>query len=179
MKNNLIDDYEIILVGNYVKNSNDKTPEIVKSLSLKHDKVISITEPKPTFGWLGWDVRMALERASGHFIALIDGDGQMPAEDIASCYLASEENNAEVTMTYRITRGDGLYRRTLSNLYNLFVKILFPKCCVKDLNSKPKVLKKDLIRTFDLDQMDGLLTRKSCYNPLKEMPKSWKSQRSF
>ena len=65
--------------------------------------MLAITEPKPQFGWLGWDVRWHL-KARGDFIALIDGDGQMPAEDIAKCYLHSKENNTDITMTYRITR---------------------------------------------------------------------------
>ena len=53
-------------------------------------------------------------------------------------------------MTYRVKRGDGAYRRNLSRMYNSFVKVLFSNCCVKDLNSKPKVIKKDLINSLDL-----------------------------
>ena len=145
-----IENYEIILVGNYVPNSNDKTPDIVKLLSESYEKVLAITEPKPQFGWLGWDVRMALQKARGDFIALIDGDGQMPAEDIAKCYLHSKENNTDITMTYRITRGDGAYRKTLSYIYNSCFKLLFFYGGVKDLNSKPKVIKKEVIQCLNL-----------------------------
>lgn len=150
LTSNKIENYEIILVGNYISGTNDKTPEIVNSLSAFNEKVVAIAEPKPAYGWLGWDVRMAFAKAKGDFIALIDGDGQMPAEDIAKCYLESIENNVDITMTYRITRGDGLYRKTLSFIYNLCINILFPFCKIKDLNSKPKVIKKELLNDLNL-----------------------------
>ena len=145
-----IDNYEIILVGNYIPNSNDKTPEIVKLLSNSNPKIMAIAEPKPEFGWLGWDVRMAFSKAKGDFIALIDGDGQMPADDIAKCYLSSRENDNDITMTYRTTRGDGVYRKVLSFIYNLSVKVLFPFSNIKDLNSKPKVIKREVIHSLNL-----------------------------
>jgi glycosyltransferase involved in cell wall biosynthesis len=150
LNNNEIDDYEIMLVGNYIPKSNDKTPEIIKSLSESNKNVVAIAEPKPEFGWLGWDVRMAFSKAKGDFIALIDGDGQMPADDIAKCYLSSTENDNDITMTYRTTRGDGLYRKALSFIYNMSVKVLFPFSNIKDLNSKPKVIKREVIHSLNL-----------------------------
>ena len=150
LSENQIEDYEVILVGNYIPGLKDKTPEIVKLLSESNEKVTAIAEPKPDFGWLGWDVRMAFDKAKGDFIALIDGDGQMPAEDVAKCYLTSVENDADITMTYRKTRGDGLYRKALSFTYNFCIQILFPFCKVRDLNSKPKVIKKELLNDLNL-----------------------------
>lgn len=150
LKKNEIFDYEIILVGNYVPNSNDNTPNIVNSLSETHKSVYALTEPKPKHGWLGWDVRKAVEKSRGKFIALIDGDGQMPADDLAVCFINSKEKQADITMTYRIKRGDGLYRRTLSYSYNLFVRLLFPTFRIKDLNSKPKIIKRTLIDDLKL-----------------------------
>ena len=150
LTSNKIEDYEIILVGNYISGTNDKTPGIVNSLSASNEKVVSIAKPKPEFGWLGWDVRMAFSKAKGDFIALIDGDGQMPAEDIAKCYLSSRENDNDITMTYRTTRGDGLYRKALSFIYNSSVKVLFPFSNIKDLNSKPKVFKREVIHSLNL-----------------------------
>ena len=74
----------------------------------------------------------------------------MPADDIAKCYLFCRSSAADITMTYRTTRGDGLYRRTLSYLYNLFMKLLFPSIGIKDINSKPKIIKQELIKELDL-----------------------------
>ena len=150
LSENKIVDYEVILVANYIPGLKDKTPEIVKLLSKSNERVFYIAEPKPDFGWLGWDVRMAFDKAKGDFIALIDGDGQMPAEDVAKCYLTSVENDADITMTYRKTRGDGLYRKALSFTYNFCIQILFPFCKVRDLNSKPKVIKKELLNDLNL-----------------------------
>ena len=150
LENNHINDYQIILVGNYIDKFTDKTPEIIRSLADNYQNVSALTLQKPSYGWLGWDVRQALSIADGQFIALIDGDGQMPADDIARCFLASKATKTDITMTYRKTRGDGLYRKLLSLFYNLMMKILFPKILIQDINSKPKVIKHSLLKKFDL-----------------------------
>jgi glycosyltransferase involved in cell wall biosynthesis len=150
MQDNNIKSYDILLVGNYVKESNDKTPEIIIKLANSNENVSALTLEKPNHGWLGWDVRQAFAKTKGKYVALIDGDGQMPADDIAKCYLFCRSSAADITMTYRTTRGDGLYRRTLSYLYNLFMKLLFPSIGIKDINSKPKVIKQELIKELNL-----------------------------
>lgn len=150
MQDNKINSYDILLVANYVKGSIDKTPDIVIKLADNNDNVSALTMEKPEHGWLGWDVRQAFSKTNGKYVALIDGDGQMPADDIARCYLFSKSSDTDITMTYRTTRGDGMYRRTLSYFYNLSMKILFPNVGIKDINSKPKVIKQKLIEELDL-----------------------------
>lgn len=150
IKNGLIYDYEIILVGNYVDATSDKTPEIIRSLADKNSNVSALTLQKPSCGWLGWDVRQAFSKANGQYVALIDGDGQMPADDIVRCFKVSKETNADITMTYREIRGDGLYRKLLSFFYNLVMKIFFPNIIIRDINSKPKVIKSSLLKCLDL-----------------------------
>jgi glycosyltransferase involved in cell wall biosynthesis len=145
-----VKNYQVILVGNYVKDEQDETPKIIAKLANNYEKVDYLALEKPNYGWLGWDVRTAFSIADGTHIALIDGDGQMPANDIAKCFLSSKKTNADITMTYRKTRGDGLYRKTLSFMYNTTVKMLFPYCEIQDLNSKPKVIKRDLLQSLDL-----------------------------
>lgn len=150
MQDNKIKSYDILLVGNYVKESNDKTPVIVSKLATDKEKVSALTMEKPDHGWLGWDVRQAFSKTNGKYIALIDGDGQMPADDIAKCYLFSRSSETDITMTYRTTRGDGMYRKILSHIYNLFMKLLFPRIRIQDINSKPKVIKRELIKQLNL-----------------------------
>src|SRR3989344_2364127 len=80
-KNNL--DYEIVLVGNYRPNTGDKTPEVIKEIASSNPRVKAVIKEKtcPEEA-MGWDMRSGLEVANGKTITVIDGDGQMPPEDI-------------------------------------------------------------------------------------------------
>lgn len=145
---NSITDYEIILVANYVQGQVDNTPNIVKLLAFTTEQVNYLALPKK--GWLGWDVRKGIEASVGDFIALIDGDGQMPAKDIIRVYDKIKNEDLDLVLTYREKRGDGLYRFILSNTYNLFTKFLFPGIPFRDMNSKPKIIKRSSYNLLNL-----------------------------
>lgn len=104
----------------------------------------------PKKGWLGWDVRKGIEATKGDFIALIDGDGQMPAKDIIRVYEQIRKEDLDLVLTYRKKRGDGLYRFILSNTYNFLTKILFPGIPFRDMNSKPKIIKRSSLNLLNL-----------------------------
>ena len=148
LKLNDVNNFEIILVGNYIDGQNDITPNIVKHLAKKNKKVNYLALPKE--GWLGWDVRKGLEASVGDFIAIIDGDGQMPAKDIIRVYDKIRNEDLDLVLTYRKKRGDGLYRLILSNTYNLFTKVLFPGIPFSDMNSKPKIIKRSSLNLLNL-----------------------------
>ena len=148
LKLNHIENFEIILIGNYIEGQNDITPKVVKDLADENEQVICLALPKK--GWLGWDVRKGIEASKGDFIALIDGDGQMPAKDIARVYNKIRNEDLDLVLTYRNKRGDGLYRIILSNTYNLFSKTLFPGIPFRDMNSKPKIIKRSSLNLLNL-----------------------------
>jgi len=95
--------WEIILVGNYIEDSIDRTPEIVKEIANQDPRIRAITKVKQ--GMMGWDMRSGLEMASGRVIATIDGDGQFPMEDVVRVYDKLKNNNLDLVKTYRGTRG--------------------------------------------------------------------------
>ncbi len=72
---NSIPSWEIVLVGNYSENTEDITPEIVKDIASKNDKIKAVTRVKE--GMMGWDARSGLEKAIGKYICIIDGDEQV------------------------------------------------------------------------------------------------------
>ena len=148
LKLNQIENFEIILVGNYIEGQNDLTPIIVRDLAKKNKKVNCLTLPKK--GWLGWDVRKGIEATKGDFVALIDGDGQMPAKDIIRVYEKIRKEDLDLVLTYRKKRGDGLYRFILSNTYNFLTKVLFPGIPFRDMNSKPKIIKRSSLNLLHL-----------------------------
>ena len=81
---NDIRDYQLVLVGNYLESCTDLTPEIVKEFEKENPKILSVVKKKD--GMMGWDMRAGLAAATGKYISVIDGDGQMPVEDLVKVY---------------------------------------------------------------------------------------------
>mgnify|MGYP000201531256 CR=1 FL=1 len=66
-----------------------------------------------------------LTHAKVESVAVIDGDGQMPFEDVIHVYRKLRDEDLDLVKTYRTERGDGFYRKTISIVYN----IIFKKYC--------------------------------------------------
>ena len=92
---------------------------------------------------MGWDMRMGLAAARGRCIGVIDGDGQMPIGDVGKLYELMEEGGYELVKTYRVSRGDGFKRRLLSTVYNAIFRLLFPGMNARDMNAKPKLMRRE------------------------------------
>jgi glycosyltransferase involved in cell wall biosynthesis len=147
-------DYELILVGNYYPDSNDITPNIVKDLAAKYKKVIAITKPKE--GKMGWDMRSGFNAAKGRHTLVIDGDGQMPYEDILRVYRVIKSGNFDLCKTYRIKRYDSLYRRCISVAYNIVFSVVF-MTHARDTNSKPKIITREAYNKLKLVSDDWFI----------------------
>ena len=150
-----IEDYELVLVGNYVEGSADRTPEVVRELAAANPRIRCLAEPKR--GWLGWDMRGGLEMARGDAIGVIDGDGQMPVSDVPTLYRLLRREKYDLVKTFRITRGDGLTRRLISNVFNKLFHLLFPGLQARDMNSKPKILTREAYRRMELRSDDWFI----------------------
>jgi glycosyltransferase involved in cell wall biosynthesis len=94
---------------------------------------------------MGWDMRTGLAAARGRTIAVIDGDGQMPAEDVVAVFNCLNAGGFDMAMTYREQRYDGFTRYVISRVYNRTLKTLFPSVSVRDANSKPKIFTRDAL----------------------------------
>jgi glycosyltransferase involved in cell wall biosynthesis len=131
--------YELVLVGNHNRGDTaDATPAVVRALAADDPRIIPLTLEKR--GLMGWDARTGLSVATGEIIALIDGDNQMPPEDLERVCRRLLENDLDLVMTCRTRRHDGALRRINSRLYNLVFRALFPGYPVNDVNSKPKAM---------------------------------------
>jgi len=155
LEENGIEDYQLVLVGNYVEGSTDTTPQVVYELAAGNSKIICSAKPKE--GWMGWDMRSGLELATGTYLAVIDGDGQMPVADVNKIYNKIIQDRLDLVKTFRIIRGDTLVRKFLSVLYNLSFKILFPGLYVRDINSKPKIMTRRAYEMLDLKSDDWFI----------------------
>ena len=144
-----MDNYELVLVGNYFPGTNDKTPEIIRELARNNSKILPVTLEKK--GMLGWDVIKGFKAANGRAIALIDGDGQMPSRDIIRLYRVLKSGEFDLVKTFRKTRMDGFRRKFISWFYNAIFRILFPKIYFRDINSKPKIITREAYNKMKLE----------------------------
>ncbi|MDB5227051.1 MAG: hypothetical protein JWN78_1244 [Bacteroidota bacterium] len=144
---------ELILVANYDKNSSEKTPELAHALAEKHSNIKVMANEKE--GGMGWDMRSGLSVARGKYIAVIDGDAQMPASDIPIVYKVIRLGKHDLVKTYRAKRYDGFIRSCLSSVYNILFRFLyFPDFPIRDVNSKPKIFTSEAYRRMQLRSND-------------------------
>ncbi len=148
-------DYEIVLVANDFAHSKDQTMEIVKKLAKGKPRIKTVCKIKQ--GMMGWDMIQGLNAATGRYICVIDGDGQFPIESILKVYSKIKDANYDLVKTYRDERFDGLYRSIISGVYNFLFRILFPGLNSKDINSKPKIMTREVYSKMDLQADDWFI----------------------
>jgi glycosyltransferase involved in cell wall biosynthesis len=148
MREHGIESFELILVGNFDEGSSDRTPEVVRELAASDPRIRCRAEPKQ--GMMGWDLRSGLRDARGAYIAFIDGDGQMPIGDVGRLFKLIENSEFDLVKTHRVTRADGWKRRVLSTGYNIVFRLLFPGLKARDMNAKPKLMRRDAYEKMQL-----------------------------
>ena len=141
--------WEIILVGNYFEGIRDRTPEVVRKIAAGDSRITAVTEVKK--GMMGWDMKTGFQAASGKTLAVIDGDGQMPSEDVIRVYQLMVKDELGLAKTYRAKRDDGSYRKLISVVYNILFKLLFPRINAWDMNSKPKIMTREFYEKISLE----------------------------
>ena len=142
-------DWEIILVGNYFEGTGDQTPEMVQRISDRNPRIKTVVKVKE--GMMGWDMKSGLQAATGKKLAVIDGDGQMPCTDVIRVYNLMIKKGYDLVKTVRIKRSDGWYRMSISIVYNLLFKVMFPGINAWDINSKPKIITRELYQKMNLE----------------------------
>ena len=141
--------WEIILVGNYFEGTGDQTAKVVQRISDGNPRIKPVVHVKE--GMMGWDMKSGLRAATGKKIAVIDGDGQMPCTDVIRVYNLMVEKGYDLVKTVLIKRSDGLYRMSISTVYNLLFKMMFPGINAWDINSKPKIMTRELYQKMNLE----------------------------
>ena len=147
--------WEIILVGNYLEGARDRTADIVEEIAAKSLNIHAVVMSKK--GMMGWDARSGFDAARGKYVCLIDGDEQMPYRDIVRVYRKIKKDELDLVKTYRAVRQDGFRRVLISQVYNFLFMVLFPGIASRDINSKPKIFRKDVYEKMGLISDDWFL----------------------
>lgn len=145
--------FELVLVANYDPYGlPDKTPGIVRQLSRENTRYRPVIMPKQ--GMMGWDLRTGLEAAHGRLIALLDGDGQTPPDDIVRLYRLYGEGKYDLCKIFRTRREETLFRKFSSWLFNLLFSLFFPVAGTRDINGKPKLMTRETYQKMRLGSND-------------------------
>lgn len=147
--------WELVLVANYWNNKKDDTPAEARKIAAGRENIKIVSLPKQ--GGMGWDSRQGMKATSGNYICLIDGDGQMPAENIIRVYEKIKNEKLDFVTTYRTERGDSILRKINSYAYNFIFRLLFHQVKAKDANSKPKIFTREAYSKMQLTSNDWFL----------------------
>ncbi len=144
--------WELVLVANYEKEREDRTPEIVAKLVERLPKTKLVALEKR--GRMGWDMVTGLAACDGEFLGVVDGDGQFPHEAVNACVGRLLHEDLDLVKTYRVLRGDGPVRFALSFAYNGLFRLLFPASRYFDINSKPKFFRRSAYEKLAIESTD-------------------------
>lgn len=106
----------------------------------------------------GHGVLSGLPFCSAEWVGIIPADGQVDAEDVVRLYEAAAATGGRaVAKVRRRFRMDGILRKVISTIYNLFVRMLWPRLRSIDVNGSPKILPRSALMAMRLESKDWLL----------------------
>jgi glycosyltransferase involved in cell wall biosynthesis len=144
---------ELIAVNN---GSRDRTGEIIQQLAGQYRGIVPHQVAKNE-GY-GNGVLSGIPLCTAPWVGIIPADGQVDAEDVVRLYDAvAATDGLVVGKVRRRFRMDGLRRKIVSIIYNLFVLVLWPRLASLDVNGTPKVLPAQVISAMKLESKGWLL----------------------
>jgi len=129
--------------------STDGTGDLIKGFIAAGMPVV-YHRVEPNEGY-GNGVLKSLPVCSAPWIGVIPADGQVDAEDVARLFDVIKHTDGRVIgKVRRRFRMDGLPRKVVSIIYNVFVWVLWPRLGSIDVNGTPKIIHRDVIAAMDL-----------------------------
>jgi len=148
-KNNV--SFELIIVDN---GSTDNSFAVIHKLKKEIPEVESI-KIYPNIGY-GNGVIQGLKIAKGDILGFIPADGQIKPEDVLKIYLRVKESDIDICKGIRVVRNDDFVRKLISFIYNSAFKLMF-HCPYRDINSPPKIFKRNFYEAVNLKSKDWFL----------------------
>ena len=139
-----VEDYEVVIIDD--GSINLLINEIHKDLLTDNVKVI---RNKFNLGQTS-SIKIGIEKSEGSIIALMDGDGQNPPEEVRKLYDIFCSKKIDAVISYRKKRKDNIYKKIISRLGNFILKFL-TKSKFKDLGSSIKIIKRECLESIKFD----------------------------
>ena len=126
--------FELIAVQN---GSSDRTGEILDNLAeqYRHLRVLEISVNRG----FGYGVIQGLKECSAEIVGYMPGDGQIPPKTVPALVEKMRSQGAQLGKGCRVVRNDGLMRKIITVVYNVFIRMLF-HLPTTDVNSNPKLM---------------------------------------
>jgi len=145
---------ELVCVDN---GSSDRTGSVIADLATRFPGRILTTRVERNIG-MGQGVLAGVPLATAPLVGVIPADGQVDAEDCVRLYEAVIEVGGPVVgKVRRRFRMDGVVRKIVSVVYNLFVRALWPGIGSWDINGCPRILPRDVWLAMELESTNWLL----------------------
>ncbi len=160
--------YELIMVNN---GSRDRTKEIIKNLRRRDSRVV-LVDIKNNLGY-GYGITFGMNAAKGKIIGWIDGDNTIDSNYFYTLFKKMIDTKSVVGFSQRDNRGQSIVRRIESFIYNILLDTLFLKNFY-DVNSKPKMITRQLYKSFTLTSKDWFIDTEFCINVYKRKVKTCK-----
>jgi glycosyltransferase involved in cell wall biosynthesis len=144
---------QVVAVDN---GSRDRTGEIIRELAEKYTAIVCV-RVESNQGY-GFGILSGMPYCTSPWVGIIPADGQVDAEDVVRLYEAAVAAEGDViAKARRVFRMDGLRRRVVTTLYNVFVRVLWPNLGSIDINGSPKILPRRVVSAMKLESKDWFL----------------------
>ena len=145
---------ELVCVDN---GSRDGTAQVIAELAARYPGWIRTATVPQNVG-MGQGVLAGIPQASAPLVGMIPADGQVDAEDCVRLYEAVIETGGTVLgKVRRRFRMDGMVRKIVSVVYNVFVRLLWPGIGSWDINGCPRMLPRDTLLAMELASQNWLI----------------------
>ena len=138
-------DYEIIIIND---GSTDNTAANVADYLSKNNKKVRLEGYFPNKG-KGYALQYGTGFSSGRYVLFMDADLDLHPSHLVELYKIMEKNNADIVIGSKMHEQSELnyplYRRFLSSVYYLIVKVLF-RLPVKDTQTGIKLFKSEALK---------------------------------
>lgn len=141
--------FELILAEN---GSRDATLRVLHRIARTNPRAHVIVTHKRGYGGAiidGWS------KARGEFVCHMTSTGQIDPKDIVRCLRMVIAGKGDIAKIYRPIRESPL-RQVVSRMFNVIARILFGTR-VKDINSCPKIFRRDLLPLLNLKFRDSFM----------------------
>jgi glycosyltransferase involved in cell wall biosynthesis len=106
----------------------------------------------------GFGFLSGLPRCRAPWAGIVHADGQVDAQDVVRLYEAAiAAGGPAVAKVRRRSRMDGVWRGVVSTVYNVVVRMMWPRIGTADVNGTPRILPREALQAMHLRSRGWML----------------------